>query len=170
MNANQNNNQNNNLDEVNAIIQLTTIRRLNDNFETTLILPVNRNSRYFSRTFILHDDGQTYDYVHEYTDKRPSTHNGKVSRRIWNKLNRLLENALEIQHEINPDEDEINPDDFLVDPPEIATDRIILEDELHSAIIGTLWNLLRNPEELDPEIFDNAVDRIDIDVRNNLTN
>ena len=55
----------------------------------------------------------------------------------------------------NPNEDEINPDDFLVD-----NDKIILEDELHGAIIGTLWNLLRNPEEMDPEIFDNAVENI----------
>ena len=142
MNANQNNAINNNLNEVNAIIQLTTIRRLNDNFEITLIFPVNRNSRYFSRTFILHDDGQTYDYIHEYDYKNPSTHNGKVSRRIWNKLNRLLENALEIQHEINPDEHEINPDDFLVDPPEIATDRIILEDDIRDEVLGIMLDFM----------------------------
>ena len=59
-------------DDIIVNIQLTTIRRLNDNFEITLNLPVNRNSRYFSRTFILHDDGQTYDYVHDYVYKNPS--------------------------------------------------------------------------------------------------
>ena len=128
MNANQNNNQ------------ITTIRRLRDNTQISIILPTNRNSRFISRTFILHDDGQTYDYVHEYADKRPSTHNGKVSRRIWNKLNRLLENALETQ---------LEEDDW-----------DFTEDNLYGMVIGTLWNLLRNPEEMDPEIFDNAVENI----------
>ena len=130
--------------------QITTIRRLRDNTQISIILPTNRNSRFISRTFILHDDGQTYDYVHEYADKRPSTHNGKVSRKIWNKLNRLLENALETQ---------LEEDDW-----------DFHEDNLYGMVIGALWNLLRNPEEMDPEIFDNAVDRIDIDARNNLTN
>ena len=73
----------------------TTIRRLADNTEVTININGNRNSRYISRTFILHNDGETYDYIHEYIDKIPSKHYGKRSRRIWNRMNRLLEENLE---------------------------------------------------------------------------
>ena len=78
----------------------TTIRRLSDNAETTTQLLGNRNSRYISRTFILHDDEETYDYIHEYDYKIPSPHYNKINREKWEKYNRILEQNLNAIEEI----------------------------------------------------------------------
>ena len=82
----------------------TTIRRQISGEEVTIILQGNRNSRYIRRTFILHPDGQTYDYIHEYDYKIPSPHYNKINREKWEKYNRILEQNLELEQNEDPDE------------------------------------------------------------------
>lgn len=82
----------------------TTIRRQISGEEITIQLKGNRNSRYEHRIFILHPDGETYDYIHEYDYKEPSPHFNKVSRNLWQKYNNILEQNLELNQNEDPDE------------------------------------------------------------------
>ena len=77
----------------------TIIKRQNSDLEVIIETRKNINSNYIRRIIILHDDEQTYDYIHIYNYKNPSPHNNQVSRNKWNYYNNLLNENLTLLQE-----------------------------------------------------------------------